>query len=76
VPIIQTNGEAEIRKTVVCSQPGKTACETLFQKKKKKNIGLMEWLQWKSTCLASVSLNSSPCSEQKNVQKPGIQEQK
>jgi hypothetical protein len=64
MPIILTNGETEIRKTVVCSHPGKTVCEALFWKKK-HNIGLVEWLKWKSTCLASVSPSSSPCSEKK-----------
>jgi hypothetical protein len=34
-------------------------------RKKKHNIGLVEWLKWKSTCLASVSPSFSPCSEKK-----------
>jgi hypothetical protein len=43
--VILATQEAEIRRIVVQSQPGKIVHETLSQKNPSQKIGLVEWLK-------------------------------
>jgi hypothetical protein len=45
MPVILTTQEAEIRRTVVQSQPRQIVHETLSRKNTSQKKGLMEWLK-------------------------------
>jgi hypothetical protein len=52
-PVTPATQEAEMRSILIKHQPGQIVCEILSQKKPIQK-GLMEWLKWYSTCLASM----------------------